>query len=226
MSLGYIDIHTHNPNPRYLSIKSLYRISESPEQSENLFYSFGFHPWFLGDLRWEEAQVKLEELSSFENIIAFGEIGLDRVCDTPYEVQIEWFEHQLEFFIHSKFKVCFIHCVRAWNDIQKAFKDKSNSLVNKFFILHDFNASASEFEQLLKNPNLYFSLGQNFLRPQSKIHQYLDKIPHNRLFFETDDSGNDITVPYNEYSVRTGIKLDQLQQVILSNYHHLFTLTT
>ena len=158
--------------------------------------------------------------------MAFGEIGLDRICDTPYDVQVIWFENQLDFFIQSKFKVCFIHCVKAWNDIQKLLKERTNPLESKYFILHDFNASSTEFDQLIKNPNLYFSLGQNFLRPQSKIHQYLDRIPQSRLFLETDDSEKDIRELYNEYCAHTGIKLDQLQQVITSNYQRLFTLTS
>ncbi len=220
MSGDYIDIHTHNPNSETLSIQSLYQFSEV-KLRENLFYSAGFHPWFIEGKNWEQSKNELVSILSHDHVIAFGEIGLDRKSEVSFSLQKEWFEKQIELFSKSHLRVCFIHCVRAWNDLLPIFKN--SSLKDKFFILHDFNSSKEEFEQLIKIPHLYFSLGQNMVRSKSRIHQFLNQIPLDRLFFETDDSQQSIESIYTTYCSLTGVKLEQLQQVIQANYQRLFS---
>lgn len=223
--LNYIDIHTHSPQEGITSIYSLYNLKDILPLQKNVFYSVGLHPWYLDYPNWESAKKDLEVALKWPHIIAFGECGLDRVKGAPFSLQIEYFKHQLEFFKSSNLKVCFIHCVRAWSELIPLICPKDQSFKDKVFILHDFNSSIAEFEKLNSYKNLYFSLGQNFMRPQSRIHHFLDQIPQDRLFFESDGAKRTIQELYQSYveNPRTHSSIQQLIKIIEQNYQRLFS---
>ena len=221
----FIDIHTHHAQTDHVSITSLYELENPPHPvAPEQFFSIGLHPWYLNFNNWEHAQKLLTIAASWPKVIAFGECGLDRHQGAEYSKQIEYFEKQMEFFRLSPFKVCFIHCVRAWNDILPCINPKNNSLATKSFILHDFNSSQSEFEQILKDRRIYFSLGQNFLKSNSRVHKFVADIPLERLFFETDDSGISVESLYQEYLklIPFYLTLEELKSIVEKNYQHLF----
>ncbi len=222
--LKYIDIHTHSPQRDIVSICSLYKIEAAPPMQENISYSVGLHPWYLEDLNWKESKAKLAEALHWPGVMAFGECGLDRIKGAPFTIQLDYFKNQLELFKESPLKVCFIHCVRAWSELIPLICPKDQSLKDKFFILHDFNSSEQEFIKLSSHKNLYFSLGQNFMRPQSRLHQFLEKIPQDKLFFETDDSNREIQELYRSYiaSSQINLTLHELTHIIDQNYQKLF----
>lgn len=223
----FIDIHTHCAQEGALSIVSLYELDHLPQSKKHVSYSMGLHPWHLNFDSWELALSQLETLLKQKDVIAFGEIGLDRVKGAEFSQQIEYFKKQLELFKKSSFKVCFIHCVRAWSDLLPliGIGPTDNSFKDKIFILHDFNSSTNEFQKMKQSPNLYFSLGQNFIRPQSKIHQFLEQIPQDRLFFETDNTEIPIRELYLNYigAINGPLTLSQLREIIDSNYQLLFS---
>lgn len=216
----YIDIHTHSPQENILCITSLYEFSSPPKSNKNHFYSVGLHPWYLNFSSWQEAKVKLETALKWDGVIAFGEIGLDRVRGAEFSKQRQYFENQLQLFKNSALKVCFIHCVRAWSDLLPLIA----SITDKCFILHDFNSSLAEFERMVQLPHLYFSLGQNFMRPQSRLHQYLDQIPRDHIFFETDDSDTPIAEVYQSYqkACSDSLSMGELKAIVDKNYTLLF----
>jgi len=217
---NFIDIHTHSPQKEILSIISLYKLDTPPKNQYNHFYSVGLHPWYLNSSSWQEAQTKLQTALKWDGVIAFGEIGLDRVRGAEFSKQIEYFQNQLQLFKNSSFKVCFIHCVRAWSDLLPCITPMND----KVFILHDFNSSLAEFKRMVQVPHLYFSLGQNFMRPQSRLHQFLDQIPRDRIFFETDDSDTPIAEIYQSYlnACEAPLEVAQLKEIIDKNYRLLF----
>jgi len=221
----FIDIHTHHASPGHLSITSLYELKNPPHSnSPDQYFSIGLHPWYLNFDNWEQAQKLLTIAANWSKVIAFGECGLDRHQGAEYSKQIEYFEKQIEFFKLSPFKVCFIHCVRAWNDILPRISPKNNSLSTKSFILHDFNSSLNEFEQILKDRRIYFSLGKNFLRSNSRIHKFVADIPLERIFFESDDSGTNVESLYQEYLkyAPSKLTLEELKSIVEKNYQQLF----
>jgi len=221
----YIDIHTHNPKEDVLSIQSiiLKKDTEPPSLThDSTFYSVGLHPWYLDFNHFENAEKKIVESLSWPKVIAYGECGLDRLKGPPLCDQIRWLKMQLNLFKQTTLSVCYIHCVKAWNELIPLLKQEG--LRNKFFILHDYNSSLDEFNQLLQFENIYFSLGSNFLKPQSKIHRFIDQIPQERLFFETDDSNNSIQEVYQLYLGKWNneLTLSQLISITNQNFYTLW----
>ena len=226
--IPYIDIHTHQSQTNHKDLISIHSLlPHERDLNKNQFYSLGIHPWYIDHYSsWSEAKDFLRARSTSSEIIAFGECGLDRLQGPDLETQKSWLLEQLNFFVESRFKVCFIHCVRAWNDLLPLLKKtlSSPSTSEKYFILHDFNSSASEFQQMIEVENLYFSLGNNFLKPQSRLHRFLDQIPLTRLFFETDESDRKIGEVYEHYLSQFD-QLDGkvLKERIFQNYKLLFS---
>jgi len=217
----FIDIHTHSAPEGTLSIVSLYQLDTPPQSNSNQLYSVGLHPWYLNFDSWDQAKRKLQSALKWDQVVAFGEIGLDRVQGVEFSLQIEYFIKQLELFKNSSFKVCFIHCVRAWNDLLPLITPMND----KIFILHDFNSSLTEFEKMVQLPHLFFSLGQNFMRPQSKIHQFIELIPQNRIFFESDASEKPVEELYHHYIrlIQGDLSLAQLSIIVEHNYQMVFS---
>ncbi len=221
----FIDIHTHHARPGHISITSLHELENPPHTiSPDQFFSIGLHPWYLNFDNWEQAHKLLTLATNWPKVIAFGECGLDRHQGAEYSKQIEYFDKQMEFYRLSPLKVCFIHCVRAWNDILPRINPKNKSLATKSFILHDFNSSQSEFEQMSKDRRIYFSLGQNFLKSNSRVHKFVGDIPLERLFFESDDSGISVETLYQQYLnlIPGQLTLEELKSIIEENYQRLF----
>ena len=88
----YFDIHTHHlsacPSEAIYNADSKYM----PTPDEAIYISVGIHPWHLtgedypGRLQWVESM-----LQNDKRIIALGEAGLDKCCDTPSALQEEAF---------------------------------------------------------------------------------------------------------------------------------------
>ena len=51
-------------------------------------FSAGLHPWYASELSPEILSGKLDGCAASPNLIAFGETGLDKVCDVPMQLQL------------------------------------------------------------------------------------------------------------------------------------------
>ena len=88
----YFDIHTHHlsacPSEAIYNADSNYM----PTPDEAIYISVGIHPWHFTD---EDYPVRLQWMESMlqddKRIIALGEAGLDKCCDTPSALQEEAF---------------------------------------------------------------------------------------------------------------------------------------
>lgn len=140
-----------------------------------------------------------------------GECGLDKCCDTPWTVQMEVFERQIEIAEELR-KPLVIHCVRAFNDLMELRKKHRQTP----WVVHGFTGSAELYNQLL-NADIEASFGNAILdRRRAKVRETLSKANPNRIFLETDDSGADIKEIYHTAAEIMGT--DNLEESIMRHW--------
>ncbi|MBI9073470.1 MAG: TatD family hydrolase [Melioribacteraceae bacterium] len=215
----YIDIHTHNPSESKNVITVQNKFVENiimDNEPMNTLFSFGLHPWHIGN-KSELAIMTLKEVVKLDEVIAVGEIGLDKNIDFPLEKQIEFFDQQI-LIAKSVNKPVIVHCVKSYSDIIKIKKELAEEMP---WIIHGFNSSKETAEQLIKH-NCYLSFGHLLLTENSTSSKVLSEIDINRIFFETDESEYSIIDIYKKASQLLSVSEEKLRNVIITNFERCF----
>lgn len=207
----FLDIHTHS-SARYddhcILIQNLY---PTDEICPNTFVSMGIHPWYIA----EDYERQLEDLRSSAtnpSVIALGECGLDKICDTPYQIQRTAFMDQV--YLSERLGLpLMLHIVRAWDDLLAVKKNQSPS---QPWIVHGFRGGLEQARQLIHS-GLFLSFGYHF-NPDSLRYAY----ESNAAFLETDDNPQGIEGLYHEVSMVLDISLEELQRSVLALAKSLF----
>jgi TatD DNase family protein len=214
----YIDIHTHNSKHQdnVISLRNI--IANQPFHLEqNINYSIGLHPWYLELASKESDLTDLNIICQLPNVKAVGEIGLDRLCETSFELQIEMFERQL-LLAENLNKPVIIHCVKAISDlisIKKRLKPKVP------MVIHGFNQNKQVLLELIRH-QFYISIGSVVLDINSNAFFLLDQIPIEQLFFETDESDLHISKIYEMAAIRMKVPEYELVRQINLNFERVF----
>lgn len=201
----YYDIHSHETSHKkdVITVKSIdlgrggnaVSAKEEIMNRKDEFFSLGIHPW-----RPDESKIlKLTELVSLKNVVAIGEIGLDKL-KPDFEKQRRLFEIQLQIAEETG-KPLIIHCVKAWNELLETRRKLKPSMA---WIIHGFRGNITLASQLM-NLEVYLSFG-NFFNPESLKKAW----EMNRLLIETDDSNVDIRDVYNTIAKILSVSLREL----------------
>ncbi len=192
----FLDFHTHHPSLR------------GERVIQDGIDTRGRHPWHLEDST-------LSCTSQFHcdhPILAIGESGLDRICSTPYSLQLEVFREEVKLSEQLQLPL-FLHCVRAIDDILAIRKELH---AQQPWIWHGYRGNAQQLQQLLFH-NFYFSFGSRFNT------EALITCPLDRLLLETDDdTQHPITELYAEVAQLRSISIEELVAQMHQNYHTLF----
>lgn len=207
----YFNLHTHKKpqSPQEKCIRNAY----FPAQIGNIAHlpyqiSVGIHPWFAAEKNVNFVE-KMEAFLALENVVAIGEIGLDRVKNVSFSLQIATFEAQL-FFAEKYQKPVILHCVKAISDIFPYLKKSAVP-----FIFHQFDGNEVQLKQLLPYP-AYFSFGKNlFNAPKSQ--NVFKAIPDNRYFLETDTAALRIEKVYQQAALLKHISEEKVKAQICNN---------
>ncbi len=226
----FIDIHTHQLKPKEKNnivvlnqtIRDNFSDTVSDAEKYFTYRTFGLHPWYLDKKKYEVGLEKLQALLQENKIIAIGECGLDKLRGPDLDFQISVFEMQLQ--LAKKYnRPVIIHCVRAFNELIEIKKKEKPSVL---LIMHGFNNNKNILKQLI-NAGFYISLGTAILKEDEKnAHDWRVKInimPLEKLFFETDDSGENIEVIYNRAAIFLDISLEALKTQIKKNFERVFS---
>ena len=183
--LPYLNIHTHTP----------------AHEDEQTFPAFGLHPWHLTD-DWQS------ELSALEARISppcfVGECGLDRLCSTPYPLQLAAFEAQIQLSERLALPLV-LHCVRAIDDVLRLKHGTRQP-----WIFHGFRGKPQQLRQLLDH-GFYVSFG---FRHNVES---LRACPLHRLFLETDDTPSPIAPLYATAATLLGTAPQALNRQLWQN---------
>ena len=212
--LNYIDFHTHHP-----SLNGERVIQDGIDTQ-------GRHPWEplpSPPLKGGSKSYPPSLGGDRGRLLAIGESGLDRLCDTPYDLQLQVFREEVSLSEELQ-KPLFLHCVRAIDDVLRIRKELN---ARQPWIWHGYRGNAKQLQQLLDLSSshrgergeglFYFSFGLKFNT------EALLTCPLDRLLLETDDdTQHPIADLYAQVVQLRGISLDTLIRQMHENYRTLF----
>lgn len=182
---------------------------EFAPQPEGL-YTVGIHPWKVKDATAEEWK-RLEEIIAHPQVLAIGEIGLDKCINTPLLFQQEAFARQA-LLAEQVCKPLIIHLVKAQDELLALRKTLRPS---QSWIIHGFRGKKQQAKQLLQH-GLYLSFGEHY---QEDVFR---QTPLDRLFLETDESQSSLFDLYQRAANLRGLSIEQLVNAVNTNFKQLF----
>ncbi len=211
----FINIHAHflEKGPYWQIIN----IAKSFEQStDHRFCSLGLHPWHLQEETWPISLEQLLLFASQSQVLAIGECGLDKVCNTPWTLQEKVFQAQIRLANDLK-KPLIIHCVRAFQETVSLLKAMDNRVP---LIFHGFNKALQVAKPLLAK-GYYLSFGKSIV--YNLYSNVLQNCPLSQLFLETDDAPISIQNVYKKTSQVLNMPIASLQTQLTTNFQRIFS---
>lgn len=204
-----IDIHTHhlyeNPFEAILNCTPEVYLREGSG-----YCSVGYHPWYLSPNATENWKL-FAQIVSLPHVLAIGEAGLDKLTDTPWNIQQVAFEKQAKIASQLR-KPLIIHCVKAFNEIISYHKQLKSDTP---WIIHGFRGKKELAAQLLEH-GFYLSFGEKYQIEALKI------VPLNRMFMETDESEVDIQALYERAAIHLNMDSKKLKEEIQQSIKNVF----
>lgn len=230
--LEYIDIHTHFPiyRPGTLAVENVY-FGQSAAPSA-AWRTVGLHPWYLDGVDVHAAEVWLRAEAALPRTVGLGECGLDKVCDTPWDVQTAAFQLCIRLALEFRLPLV-IHCVRAYEEVISVLRA---AMKTRIFppvvasdavpvIFHGFDKHPQTARMLLE-AGCYLSFGAALLRSNSRSAEALQQTPAERYFLETDDKQVDIAAVYARAATLRGESEAVVCAQVLSNAARVFSKLT
>jgi TatD DNase family protein len=205
-----------NPQKDEIVIQNIFP-GENTNLNAGYYYSMGLHPWRIEDDTLPDLMKTIEMEVAKKEIVAIGETGLDKICETSFATQIKVFEQHIQISEAIE-KPIIVHCVKAFNELIH-LKKKWEPKVP--WIVHGFNSKPEVAEMLLRQ-NLFLSFGKAIVYPLSNASRVLAHIPSDRFFLETDDSDYSILEIYKAASEIKKIEMDDLKSIVLQNVKNCF----
>jgi len=216
----YIDIHTHQNTSSENSVSVL---NVNPEKAfefnKDSLYSIGLHPWFIPEKGVGKLLDIVEENVKKHEVAAIGECGLDKLSNTPFDVQQFVFEKHIEIAEKVQ-KPLIIHCVRSFNELVQS-KIHTNSTVE--WIVHGFNSKLQIADMLLRH-EMYLSFGKALLNLDSNASKLLPQLEDEEYLLETDDSEIGIEEVYKAATDLLNMDMDIMKLSMMANFINCFKL--
>lgn len=216
--MKYFNFHTHQftNQPEILEL-----VNQYPQEFDDAisFYSIGIHPWHIKEEKIDEDLKIIENKLQIDNCLAIGECGLDKRIEIPLELQISVFEKQLALAEEYK-KPVVIHCVAAF---QEVIAIKRKMKISVPMIIHGFSKNSQIASQLIKE-GFYLSFGK-YLLLNPELKTVFNDIPNDRFFLETDTLEENIQQVYKIASEYKNMTINELQDVVSSNFEKIFNKT-
>ena len=211
----FYNIHTHHSNEdgNTLSVRSLY--SDFDQAESGVVCSLGLHPWYLAD--YEKQFADLEQYAGLPNVLAIGECGLDRICDTSWDLQVAVFKQQMEL-ANKLGKPLIVHCVRAFDELLKIIGEVPLVVP---VIVHGFNKKRNVAERMIAK-GIYLSFGEAIMNEASPAAEVLKHIPSNQFFLETDDADAEIGDIYRAAAAIRNISEEAVILQVQQNFNTVF----
>ena len=215
MPAPYINIHTHQSVTSNTPELSLPNVIISKNYLFSHPCSLGIHPWYIE----KNSTAQLDALYKYgkkEQVLAIGECGLDKLCDTPWSVQETMFRKQITY-ANSIRKPLIIHCVRAYNECLAILKQENVCVP---VIFHGFDKNIELASQIIRH-GYFLSLGPSI--QSHKKESLIKQIPLQHIFLETDDKPVHIIEIYAYFCRVRKIEEDLLKEQLYQNFMRIFS---
>ena len=211
----FLNAHTHHLSHQS-DVLDLYNQFPKALNDDAKLFSVGIHPAYIKTSSIEEELEIIRENLSNKNCLAIGEIGLDKLCETDFELQIDVFERQLQLASEYRFPVI-IHSVRAYQEILHIRKKLKLTIP---FIFHGFNKNEQILNQIIAQ-NCYASFGKNLLYNKN-LQIIFAKLSANQFFLENDASEISIKEIYTIAAEIRNSTIEELQLQQAKNWKTVF----
>lgn len=219
----FVDIHTHNydlDNQCVIKVVCLnpfdFEYTKSVMDSDSRYFSTGIHPW---DVKYCNSTIlhKLEEIVKRKQIVAIGEVGLDRIHKETFMEQRDVLQKMIKLS-EENHKPMIIHSTRAYSDV---IFEKKKSGATMPWIIHGFNGSVEAAQQLIAH-DMFLSFGELLYRNENKAVSVLKSVSSDRIFLETDVSGRSIVDVYKKAATLINCEIGDLERIIFENFKKIF----
>ena len=211
----FLNAHTHHLSHQS-DVLDLYNQFPKAINDDAKLFSVGIHPAYIKTSSIEEELEIIRENLSNKNCLAIGEIGLDKLCETDFELQIDVFERQLQLASEYRFPVI-IHSVRAYQEILHIRKKLKLTIP---FIFHGFNKNEQILNQIIAQ-NCFASFGKNLLYNKN-LQIIFAKLSANQFFLENDASEISIKEIYTIAAEIRNSTIEELQLQQAKNWKTVF----
>ncbi len=217
--IPFIDIHTHSN--RYeqatVTVQNIFPGEGFGAFAGRNFYSVGLHPWHVAsEEENNEALQLVEEALEFDHVIFVGEAGLDKLIDKDFAEQTRVFEAQA--FMSEEYQYpLIIHCVKAYNEVMELRKKMKPAMP---WILHAYSGSV-ELTQQLNKLGFLFSFGALLFKSNAKAIDSFKYLPLDKIFFETDEMENDVSIIYKQGAKLKEIPLEEIKAAVWKNFNRI-----
>lgn len=176
------------------------------------YISIGIHPWYVTaeDIDRQTEWIK-QTAKNDGRIIAIGECGTDRICDTDMTLQSEAFHYCIAISEELKLPLI-IHSVKTSNEIIKT--RKSLNPVQPW-IIHGFRGKPEMAIQYIRN-GFFLSFGKSYNA------ESLKRTPPEKILFETDEYTGNISNIITNAADTLNISTDKLSNIVSENAKYLF----
>ncbi len=211
----YLNFHAHRQKPASdeIVIQSLFlQDNLITTKSDKLFFTAGLHPWHAIQLSEKEIEQKLTKLIESKSIIAVGETGLDKLKGPDLGLQEKVFKKHIK--VAEKYNLpIIVHSVKTHNEILKLKIDLKSEVP---WVLHHFNGSKQLAMDLIDH-GFYLSLSYHIDNGNSKLSQYFNELPIDRVFLETDDFDISIKELYKVAAEKMMVSVNELKSQLAYN---------
>lgn len=184
---------------------------DAPLPNNAVYLSIGIHPWYLTEDSFPLQKKWITDMLADKRIIALGESGMDKQCNTPFDLQLKAFLFMITLSEEKSLPI-FIHCVKAFNEIialKKSLKPKQT------WIIHGFRGKKELAESLIKN-GFILSFGEKYNQ------ETLQTVPQKSFLLETDNNTVNISSLYKKAAETRGISNHTLVKEIKETADKLF----
>lgn len=145
----------------------------------------GLHPTSVNESYGKELDTVIDMLSSPNDFIAVGEIGMDLYWDKTFvKEQMIVFDRQISLALKYDLPVV-VHCRDAFHEM---FEVLSGYKGNERFrgVIHSFSGTEKDVDEIMTYPNLYIGINGTVTFKKSCLPELLRCVPVERLLSETD----------------------------------------
>lgn len=223
--IEYIDFHTHKQmvpesSLSVLSVEYSDLQDMALESSERLYLSVGLHPWRMPqDTDFLDEHIdKIRKMLFIPEVIALGEVGLDRLHGPDLRIQKAYLAELFRIAAESD-ETIIVHCVRCYPELMAL---KKKFAPHQKMLIHGFNSKIKLLNSLVKD-GFYVSLCPKALQREDLcafIREKSEILRH--ICLETDDSPLTIKNIYDLAARALKIEITELSLFMKANFIALF----